>query len=116
MSSSTLVYFTLSKKMKGPDHKASLDPSELKKLVLSIRNIEKCFGKSKKTPTVRELKNKKIVRKSIVAKRNIQKGEKFRKENLTTKRPGNGISPMKFNELIKLKAKKIFLKDELIKI
>lgn len=109
-------HFTISKKFKGPDHKASLDPSELKKLVLSIRNIEKCFGKSKKTPTKRELKNKKIVRKSIVAKRNIQKGEKFRKENLTTKRPGNGISPMKFNELINLKAKKIFLKDELIKI
>ena len=87
-----------------------------KNLNASNLYIEKCFGKSKKNPTKSELKNKKIVRKSIVAKRNIQKGEKFRKENLTTKRPGNGISPMKFNELINLKAKKIFLKDELIKI
>ena len=66
-------HFTINKKFKGPDHKASLDPNELKKLVLSIRNIEKCFGKSVKAPTKTELKNKKIVRKSIVAKRNIQK-------------------------------------------
>lgn len=109
-------HFTINKKFRGPDHKASLDAIELKKLVLSIRNIEKCFGKSIKVPTKRELKNKKIVRKSIVAKRNIQKGEKFRKENLTTKRPGNGMSPMKFNKLLNLKAKKSFLKDELIKI
>ena len=108
-------HFTINKKFKGPDHKASLDPNELKKLVLSIRNIEKCFGKSVKAPTKTELKNKKIVRKSIVAKRNIQKGEKFSRENLTTKRPGSGMSPMKFNELIKLRAKKSFFKDEFIK-
>ncbi len=108
-------HFTINKKLKGPDHKASLDPNELKKLVFSIRNIEKCFGNSIKSPTKRELKNKKIVRKSIVAKKKIKKGEKFSKENLTTKRPGSGMSPMKFNELLNLRAKKSFLKDEFIK-
>ena len=109
-------HFTISKKFKGPDHKASLEPKELKKLVSSIRNIEKCFGNFNKAPTKSELKNKKIVRKSIVAKKNIKKGEKFTKENLTTKRPGNGISPMKFYNLLNRKAKKSFQIDDLIKL
>ena len=100
-------HFTISKKFKGPDHQASLEPRELKKLVSSIRNIEKCFGNYNKFPTKNELKNKKIVRKSIVAKKKIKKGEKFTKENLTTKRPGSGISPMKFYKFVNRKAKKV---------
>ena len=109
-------HFTISKKFKGPDHQASLEPRELKKLVLSIRNIEKCFGNYNKFPTKNELKNKKNVRKSIVAKKKIKKGEKFTKENLTTKRPGNGISPMKFDKFVIRKAKKNYEIDEFIKL
>ena len=109
-------HFTISKKFKGPDHQASLEPRELKKLVLSIRNIEKCFGNYNKFPTKNELKNKKNVRKSIVAKKKIKKGEKFTKENLTTKRPGNGISPMKFDKFVNRKAKKNYEIDEFIKL
>ena len=108
-------HFTINKKLKGPDHQASLEPNELKKLVSSIRIIEKCFGSSNKKPSKRELKNKKVVRKSIVAKKIIKKGERFKRENLTTKRPGNGISPMKFYKLLNHKAKKSFQIDELIK-
>ena len=73
-------HFTINKKFRGPDHKASLDPNELKKIVLSVRNIEKCFGKSIKVPTKRELKNKKIVRKSIVAREISKKVKNLKKK------------------------------------
>lgn len=107
-------HFTLDRNMEGPDHKASLEPNELKKMVESIRNIEDAFGDGIKTPTENEIKNRKVARKSIVAKTKIKKGEIFTENNLTTKRPGTGISPMKWDEIIGLEAKKDFEEDELI--
>ena len=107
-------HFTLDKNMPGPDHKASIEPEELKAMVEGIRNIEKAKGSNVKEPTESEVKNKIVARKSIVAARDIPEGEEFSEENLTTKRPGNGISPMKWNEVIGKKAKRDFLEDELI--
>ena len=107
-------HFTLDKNMEGPDHKASLDPNELKKMVEAIRNIEKCMGNGIKQPSQSEKKNISIVRKSIVANKSIKKGEKFTEENLTCKRPGNGLSPMCWNEIIGSIAQREFKKDELI--
>ena len=107
-------HFTLDKNMEGPDHKASLEPHELKAMVCAIRNIEKVLGNGIKKPSPSELKNKIIVRKSIVAARNIQKGEVFTKENLTVKRPGTGISPMRWDEVIGQRARKDYQQDELI--
>lgn len=109
-------HFTLDKTMIGPDHKASLDPSELCQMVKSIRHIEKAFGKDFKEPTKSELKNIDIVRKSIVASRDINQGEVFSEDNITTKRPGTGISPMKWFEVLDKKASRDFKKDELIEI
>ena len=100
--------------MSGPDHKASIEPYNFKKMVNLIRSTEIMLGSKKKIPTKNELINKKFVRKSLVAKIDIKKGEKFSIRNLTTKRPGTGISPMKFNSLIKKKAKKNYVKDDLI--
>lgn len=108
-------HFTLDKSMEGPDHKASLEPKELKEMINSIRNIEKSLGNGKKIPTNSELKNKDIARKSIVAKRNINKGEVFTVDNVTTKRPGDGISPMEWFDLLGEVAKKDFIIDEKIK-
>lgn len=107
-------HFTLDKNMIGPDHKASIDPSELKNLVTQIRNIEKALGRSEKIPTLNESKNIAIARKSIVAKKNIRKGEYFTTENLTTKRPGNGISPMKWYEVVGNIAEKNYEVDDII--
>lgn len=109
-------HFTLDKNMDGPDHQASLEPDELKAMVRSIRNIEKALGDGVKKPSVSEQKNIPIVRRSIVAARDIQKGEIFTEENLGIKRPGTGISPMLWYEVIGKKAKYNFQKDELIKI
>lgn len=109
-------HFTLDRDMKGPDHKASLEPDELKMMVTAIRNIEKALGDGIKRPSKSEAKNIKIVRKSIIASRLISKGEVFTEDNITTKRPGNGISPIKWNEVIGMRAKNNFSKDELIKI
>lgn len=109
-------HLTLNKKMKGPDHSSSLEPDEFKLMVKSIRNVEKCLGNGKKIPSSSEKKNINIARKSIVASKIIKKGEIFSANNLTTKRPGNGLSPMLWNILIGKKAKKIFLKDQLIKL
>lgn len=109
-------HFTIDKNLPGPDHKASLEPHELKQMVQAIRNIEKALGDGIKKPSKSELKNLQIARKSIVAKRNIKKGEIFTEENLTIKRPGNGISPMRWNEIIGRKAKKDFLEGEIIEI
>ena len=109
-------HFTLDKKMKGPDHKASLEPYEFGTMVKAIRNIERALGKRKKVPTKSELKNRLIARKSIVATHGIKKGEQFTEKNLTVKRPGTGISPMKWDRVIGKAAKKDFTKDELIKL
>jgi len=107
-------HFTLDKNMEGPDHKASLEPDELKAMVTAIRNIEKALGNGIKKPSPSELKNKPIARKSIVAARNIRKGESFTEENLTAKRPGTGISPMRWDEIIGQIAQKDYEEDELI--
>ena len=109
-------HFTLNKKLGGPDHKASLESHELKVMVQAIRNIEKAIGNGIKKPSHSELKNKPVARKSIVAARNICKGESFTEENLTIKRPGTGISPMQWDEVIGRQAKKDFFGDELIEI
>jgi len=109
-------HFTLDKKMKGPDHYSSLEPEELNNLVRSIRNVEKCLGSPVKQPSRSEKKNISIARKSIVALKNIKKGELFSESNLTVKRPGTGISPMKWDEVIGKKSKRNFVEDELIKI
>ena len=109
-------HFTLDKNMDGPDHKASLEPDELSNLVSSIRNIEVAFGTSEKMPSEAELKNAVVARKSIVASCDIKKGEIFTTDNITTKRPGNGISPMKWNEVLGTQAIRDFNEDELIEI
>lgn len=107
-------HFTLDKNMEGPDHKASLEPGELKQMVCSIRNIEQAMGSSEKQPSPSEKKNISIARKSIVAKQGIRQGEKLTEENLYIKRPGDGISPMRWYEIIGTTAVKDFEEDELI--
>lgn len=109
-------HFTLDKNMEGPDHKASLEPDELKLMVQSIRNVEFALGDGKKQPSDAEKKNIVIARKSIVAACDIKKGEKFTEENLTAKRPGNGISPMNWAEVMGKIAKRDFSEDELIEL
>jgi N,N'-diacetyllegionaminate synthase len=109
-------HFTLKKNMLGPDHSSSLDPLELKSLVVGIRKIEKSIGKYRKKITKNEIQNKKKLKKSIVAVKKIVKGDVFNERNLTTKRPGNGISPIKWYKILGKKAKKTFFKDEQIKI
>lgn len=107
-------HFTLDKSMPGPDHRASLDPSELKEMVTAIRNIEKALGSGNKEPSRSELPNRAIARKSIVASLSIKAGEIFSPENLTCKRPGTGISPMEWDNLIGRPAPRDFEPDELI--
>ena len=110
-------HFTLDKSLPGPDHKASLEPDELKAMVSAIRNIEKAVGGSGiKEVSASEAKNKPIVRKSIVAAKKIVKGKSFTVENLTVKRPGTGISPMQWDEVIGKTAKKDFEEDDLIEL
>jgi len=107
-------HFTIDKTMVGPDHKASLDPQELKDMVTAIRNIEKALGSSEKKPSPSESVNIEVARKSIIANRPIKKGEIFNKDNITVKRPGSGISPMKWDEVLGSKANKQYVEDELI--
>ncbi|MCK5295194.1 MAG: N-acetylneuraminate synthase family protein, partial [Arcobacteraceae bacterium] len=107
-------HFTLDKTMEGPDHKASLEPSELISMVKSIRNIELALGSSIKKPSPSEIPNMKIARKSIIANCNIKKGELFTQNNLTIKRPGDGISPMRWDEIVGTIASKEYKQDELI--
>ena len=107
-------HFTLDKNMEGPDHKASLEPEELKHMVQAIRNIEIAMGSKEKFTTESEKKNKDIARKSIVAARDIKRGEIFTEQNLAVKRPGMGISPMRWHELVGTKAVKDFKEDEMI--
>nr|WP_314289722.1 N-acetylneuraminate synthase [uncultured Capnocytophaga sp.] len=110
-------HFTLDKTLPGPDHKASLEPEELKAMVMAIRNVEKAIGGSGlKEVSKSEVKNKPIARKSIVATKTIKKGDLFSVENLTVKRPGTGISPMQWDEVIGKTAKKDFEEDDLIEL
>ena len=109
-------HFTLSSIMEGPDHKASLEPKEFKSMVSAIRNIEKALGTGNKVASPSETENKDIARKSIVASRMIKKGEVFSKDNITTKRPGSGISPMRWYNVIGAVAKRDFQEDELIEL
>jgi len=107
-------HFTLDCNMEGPDHKASLEPYQLKEMVKAIRNIELALGSNIKEPSKSEMRNIQIVRKSIVAKTKIQKGDILNENNLAVKRPGNGISPLKWDEVIGTKATKNYKEDELI--
>tara|TARA_B110000908_G_scaffold24560_1_gene28162 strand:+ start:8238 stop:9233 length:996 start_codon:yes stop_codon:yes gene_type:complete len=107
-------HFTLDRTMEGPDHNASLEPKELTAMISAIRNIEVALGDGIKIPSESEKKNIDIARKSIVALKAIKKGEVFSKDNLTTKRPGTGISPMKWNSLIGTKSLNDYKEDDLI--
>lgn len=107
-------HFTLDRSMDGPDHKASLEPEELLAMICAIRNVERAMGNGVKRPSGSETDNLVIVRKSIVAAKKIRKGEIFTDENLTTKRPGDGISPMRWPEVIGTKAVRDFEIDERI--
>ena len=110
-------HFTLDRNMEGPDHKASLEPDELKAMVSAIRNIEKAVGgDGTKHVSESEKKNIAIARKSIVAACDIEAGELFSEQNLTVKRPGNGISPMRWEEVLGQTAKRDFNEDELIEL
>lgn len=109
-------HFTLDKNLPGPDHKASLEPKELAAMISSIRNIEEALGSPNKTVSDSERENIAIARKSIVAAKNIKKGEVLTIDNLTTKRPGTGISPMRWNEVLGSKAIRDFVEDEVIEI
>lgn len=105
-------HFTLDKNMEGPDHKASLEPDELKAMVSAIRNIEQALGSGHKTISESERKNMEIARKSIVAACPIKAGELLTEENLTVKRPGNGINPMRWNEVVGTHAVKSFNEED----
>ena len=107
-------HFTLDCAMEGPDHKASLEPDELKEMVKAIRNIEIALGSSVKKPSKSEMPNMQVARKSIVADKPIKKGELFTQDNLAVKRPGNGISPMRWDEVIGTFATKDYQEDEMI--
>lgn len=109
-------HFTLDRNMEGPDHKASLEPQELKAMVDAIRNVELAMGQPSKHSTASESPNKEVARKSIVAARDINAGETFTEENITVKRPGNGISPMLWDSVLGRTAKRDFSYDELIEL
>ena len=109
-------HFTLDRTMEGPDHKASREPAELRAMVEAVRNIESALGDGVKRPSESEKKNTEIARKSIVAKCPIRAGERLTEDNLTTKRPGNGISPMRWNDVVGKTAVRDFAEDELIEV
>jgi N,N'-diacetyllegionaminate synthase len=109
-------HFTLDRNLPGPDHQASLEPAELKSMVTAVRNIEVALGNGIKRLTPSETRNKSVVRKSLVASQAIKVGEVFTAENITTKRPGTGISPMFFDEMLGKTAQRDFLVDELIEL
>lgn len=109
-------HFTLDKGMDGPDHKASLEPDELTQMVSSIRKIEKALGDGKKEPSESEKENINVARKSIVASKTIKKGTVFSEDNITVKRPGNGISPMRWYEVIGQTAMRDYEEDEMIEL
>jgi len=107
-------HFTLDRNMEGPDHKASLEPDELKAMVTAIRNIEKALGDGIKRASPSEIKNIAVARKSIVAARSINAGEIFTADNLAIKRPGNGINPMRWDEILGKEASRDYAEDEVI--
>lgn len=109
-------HFTLDRELPGPDHKASLEPGELKSMVTAIRNIEIALGDGVKRLTPSEAKNRPVVRKSLVASRGIRRGEAFTAQNIAAKRPGTGISPMRWDEVIDHPAPRDFSQDELIEL
>ena len=113
-SGATIIekHFTKNRNLEGPDHLASLEPSELSDMVSSIRNTEILLGSSEKKPSPEELKNLNVIRKSIVAKKRIEKGDILDENNLTTKRPGDGLSPMEWDSVLNTVAKKQFEKDD----
>ena len=107
-------HFTLDRTMEGPDHKASLEPSELIAMVSGIRNIEKALGSGIKKASASEIKNMAVARKSIVAQRRIAQGEVLTFDNITIKRPGQGLSPMRWDEILGTVASKNYEPDDLI--
>jgi N-acetylneuraminate synthase len=107
-------HFTLDRNLPGPDHKASLEPDELKQMVEAIRQVERSLGTGRKQPTPSELKNMNVARKSLVASREIAVNELFTVDNLTVKRPGSGMSPLGYWDLIGRKAVRDFTEDEMI--
>lgn len=109
-------HFTLDRNLPGPDHQASLEPHELKAMVDAIRNIERALGDGIKRPSPSELKNKLIARRSLVAACAIRAGERFSEDNITAKRPGTGLSPMRWDEVLGRKAPRNFAPDELIEL
>ena len=109
-------HFTLDKTLPGPDHKASLDVPQLTAMIQAVRHTQAALGTGRKAVTASEAKNKPIARKSIVAAKAIKKGEIFTAENLTTKRPGDGVSPMRWHEVLGLEAKRDFAEDEPIEL
>ncbi len=109
-------HFTVARDLSGPDHKASLEPFELKAMIAAIRNVEQALGDGIKRPSASEAKNKSIARKSLVAACQIRAGEIFSDSNLTAKRPGNGLSPMRWDEVVGRAAPRNFAPDELIEL
>lgn len=109
-------HFTMDRNMPGPDHQASLEPDELKAMVSAIRNIERAIGDGIKRPSPSEAKNKAIVRRSLVALCAIQAGDVFSEKNLIAKRPGTGVSPMRWDEVLGRKASRDFMTDEMIEL
>jgi N,N'-diacetyllegionaminate synthase len=109
-------HFTLDRNLPGPDHKASLEPFELKAMVAAIRNIEQAMGDGTKRPSPSEAKNISVARKSLVAARIIRAGERFTEANVAVKRPGTGLSPMRWDEVLGRKAPRDFAPDELIEL
>ena len=109
-------HFTLDRNMEGPDHKASLEPDELADMVRCIRHIEKSLGNGIKTPSPSERKNIAVARKSIVAKEKLHKGDILTEDNITVKRPGTGINPMRWNQILGTRAVRDFEKDEQIEL
>ncbi|HAS8565423.1 TPA: N-acetylneuraminate synthase [Vibrio vulnificus] len=107
-------HFTLDKNMEGPDHKASLEPDELTAMVKAIRQVELALGSAVKSPTVSEVKNKAVARKSLVASQAIQAGDAFSADNVTIKRPGNGMSPYQYWEMLERKASRDYQVGDLI--
>ncbi len=109
-------HFTLDRSLPGPDHKASLEPAELESMVRAIRGIERALGDGLKRPTAGEARNRLVARKSLVARVPIRAGEQFTEANLAVKRPGNGVSPMRWDEVLGRKASRDFAPDELIEL
>lgn len=107
-------HFTLDRNMEGPDHKASLEPDELVKMVQAIRDIETALGNHEKAPSTAEIPNITVARKSIVAARDITEGEVFTEENITTKRPGSGMSPMLWDTVLGQRARRGYRQDEML--